>query len=72
MAVPSMTNAQGQVSVIQMQWSPEAGDNGTFDQADYPETELIRPESFSVSMTTLFGSLCFVTFTLTMCQISLY
>ena len=52
MVVPSVTNAQGQVSVIQMQWSPEAGDNGTFDQANYPETELIRPESFSVSMTT--------------------
>jgi hypothetical protein len=42
MAVPSVTNAQGQVSVIQMQWSPEAGAKGTFDQADYifcqPET----------------------------------
>jgi hypothetical protein len=23
MAIPSVTNAQGQVSVIQMQWSPE-------------------------------------------------
>jgi hypothetical protein len=34
MAVPSVTNAQGQVSVIQMQWSPEAGAKGTFDQAD--------------------------------------
>ena len=32
MAVPSVTNAQGQVSVIQMQWSPEAGAKGTFDQ----------------------------------------
>jgi hypothetical protein len=29
MAVPSVTNAQGQVSVIQMQWSPEAGAKGT-------------------------------------------
>ena len=35
MAVPSVTNAQGQVSVIQMQWSPEAGAKGTFDQADH-------------------------------------
>ena len=35
MVVPSMTNAQGQVSVIQMQWSPEAGAKGTFDQADH-------------------------------------
>jgi hypothetical protein len=35
MAVPSMTNAQGQVSVIQMQWSPEADAKGTFDQADH-------------------------------------
>jgi hypothetical protein len=34
MAVPSVTNAQVQVSVIQMQWSPEAGAKGTFDQAD--------------------------------------
>jgi hypothetical protein len=25
MAVPSVTNAQGQVSIIQMQWPPEAG-----------------------------------------------
>jgi hypothetical protein len=33
--VPSVTNAQGQVSVIQMQWSPEAGAKGTFDQADH-------------------------------------
>ena len=32
MAVPSVTNAQGQVSV---QWSPEAGAKGTFDQADH-------------------------------------
>jgi len=32
MSVPSVTNAQGQVSVIQMQWSPEAGAKGTFDQ----------------------------------------
>jgi hypothetical protein len=32
---PSVTNAQGQVSVIQMQWSPEAGAKGTFDQADH-------------------------------------
>ena len=29
MAVPSVTNVQGQVSVIQMQWSPEAGAKGT-------------------------------------------
>ena len=35
MADPSVTNAQGQVSVIQMQWSPEAGAKGTFDQADH-------------------------------------
>jgi hypothetical protein len=35
MAVPSVTNAQVQVSVIQMQWSPEAGAKGTFDQADH-------------------------------------
>jgi hypothetical protein len=35
MAVPSLTNAQGQVSVIQMQWSPEADAKGTFDQADH-------------------------------------
>ena len=35
MAVPSVTNAQGQVSVIHMQWSPEAGAKGTFDQADH-------------------------------------
>ena len=35
MAAPSVTNAQGQVSVIQMQWSPEAGAKGTFDQADH-------------------------------------
>jgi hypothetical protein len=35
MAVPSVTNAQGQVSVIQMQWSPEAGAKGTFDQVDH-------------------------------------
>jgi phosphomevalonate kinase len=35
MAVPSVTNAQGHVSVIQMQWSPEAGAKGTFDQADH-------------------------------------
>jgi hypothetical protein len=34
MVVPSVTNAQGQVSVIQMQWSPEAGDKETLDQAD--------------------------------------
>jgi hypothetical protein len=37
MAVPSVTNAQGHVSVIQMQWSPEAGAKGTFDQADHKE-----------------------------------
>jgi hypothetical protein len=30
-----ITNAQVQVSVIQMQWSPEAGAKGTFDQADH-------------------------------------
>jgi hypothetical protein len=35
MAVPSLTNAQGQVSVIQMQWSPEADAKGTYDQADH-------------------------------------
>jgi hypothetical protein len=35
MAVPSVTNAQGQVSVIQMQWSPEAGAKRTFDQAHH-------------------------------------
>jgi hypothetical protein len=35
MAVPSVTNSQGQVSVIQMSWSPEAGAKGTFDQADH-------------------------------------
>ena len=35
MAVPSVTKAQGQVSVIQIQWSPEAGAKGTFDQADH-------------------------------------
>jgi ABC-type polar amino acid transport system ATPase subunit len=35
MAVPSVTNAQGQVSVIQMQWSPEAGAKGTLDQVDH-------------------------------------
>jgi hypothetical protein len=35
MAVPSVTNAQRQVSVIQKQWSPEAGAKGTFVQADH-------------------------------------
>jgi hypothetical protein len=35
MAYPSVINAQEQVSVIQMQWSPEAGAKGTFDQADH-------------------------------------
>ena len=35
MTVPSVTNEQVQVSVIQMQWSPEAGAKGTFDQADH-------------------------------------
>ena len=35
MAVPSLTNAQGQVSVIQMQLSPEADAKGTFDHADH-------------------------------------
>ena len=35
MAVPYVTNAQGQVSVIQMQWSPEAGAKRTFDQAHH-------------------------------------
>ena len=35
MAVPSVTDAQGQVSVTQIQWLPEAGAKGTFDQADH-------------------------------------
>ena len=52
MVVPSVTNAQGQVevSVIQMQWSPEAGAKGTFDQADLKKKQTTNKQKTNKTM----------------------